>query len=59
MDEAIRLDLQNAFAYANRALTYTLLGKDIEAQKDIDRAVELDIDRAELETKIEGFKNLR
>ena len=40
-DESIRLDPQRAFAYRNRALTYTLLGKEVEARQDIERAVEL------------------
>ena len=32
--QAIRLNSQDADAYYNRALVYTLLGKDNEAQQD-------------------------
>ena len=37
----------------NRALAYTLLGNAEEAQQDIDRAVELGLDRGLLEGVIE------
>ena len=58
-DEAIRLDPQIAISYANRALAYTRLGKDQEAQLDVARAVELGISRAELETEIAKVKARR
>ena len=58
-DEAIRLDPQDADAYINRALAYTLLGKDAEANRDVDRAVELGINRSVLDSEIERLKRGR
>ncbi len=58
-DEAIRLDPQLALAYANRAVAYTLLGRDAEAQQDVDRAVVLGIDPAALRSEIERLRQLR
>ena len=40
-NQAIRLGLQDASTYGNRALAYTLLGNDRESQEDVDRAVAL------------------
>ena len=48
LDEAIRLKPKLADAYSSRALAYTLLGKDVEAQQDFDRAVELGVAPASL-----------
>jgi len=45
-DEAIRLDPRFALAYYNRALAYTYLDKDSEAQRDVERATEPGIDTA-------------
>ena len=59
MDEAIRLDPKGANSYAMRALTYTMLGKYIDAQRDVDRAVELGIDRGGLEATIGELKKIR
>ena len=55
-DEAIRLDPQLALVYSNRAIAYTLLGKDKEAQQDVDQAVGLGLDRDRLEGAIEELK---
>ena len=46
-------------AYANRAFAYTLLGKDKEAQQDVDQAVRLGFDRSMLDGAIEGLKKQR
>ena len=35
---------EEAFAYANRAITYTFLEEDTKASKDVARAVELGFD---------------
>jgi len=43
----------------NRALAYTLLGKDMEAQKDVDRAVGLGFDRGKLDSGIGELKKQR
>ena len=59
LDEAIRLDPQLAVAYTNRAEAYTLLGMDTDAQRDLDRAVELGVERVPLERKIEDLKKQR
>ena len=55
-NETIRLDPQLAEAYFYRARTKTLQGQDIEAKQDVDRAVELGLDRAALEADIERIK---
>jgi len=52
-------DPQDASAYVLRAVAYTRLGNDQEAQQDIDRAVELGFDRGGLESEIEDLKNKR
>ena len=59
LDESIRLDPVLGFAYANLALAFTLLGKDKEAQQDVDRAVELGFDRGLLDSAIENAKKQR
>ncbi len=59
LDEAIRLDPELALAYYNRALASTLLGNDAAARQDIDRAVELGMDRATLEPAIDEIKQQR
>jgi hypothetical protein len=46
-------------AYANRALTSTLLGHDAAARQDIDRAVELGVERDLLEQTIQQIKDQR
>ena len=58
-NETIRLDPQLAEAYFYRARTKTLQGQDSEAKQDVDRAVELGLDRAELEADIEMIKSRR
>ncbi len=50
---------QDAEAYKNRALSYSFLGKDAEARQDVDRAVELGVNRTDLERKIEELKKRR
>ena len=58
-DEAIRLDPQFAFSYYNRARAYIMAGKDVEAQRDVELAIELGIDRSVVEEEIERLKQLR
>ena len=41
LNEAIQLDSRFAAAYINRALAYTLLGRNAEAERDVERAAEL------------------
>lgn len=45
--------------WINRALAYTLVGMDVEAQRDIDQAVELGVDRVRLEGMVEQAKKAR
>jgi Tfp pilus assembly protein PilF len=59
LDEAIRLDPQFAAAYANRAVVYTFLGKDAEAEQDTNKAVELGFDRDKLDGQVERAKRMR
>ena len=56
---AIQIDPMYKDAYADRALAYTLLGKDKVAELDIDRAVELGFNRVELEEAIRDLKKQR
>ena len=58
-DEAIRLDPELVPAFVNRAIAYTLLSKDTQAQQDVDRAVGLGFDRGALESAIKDAKNRR
>ena len=57
--KAIDLDPNLAEAYAGRALAYTALDRDQEAERDIDKAVELGLDADVLNQLIEGLKALR
>ena len=54
--EAVRLEPQFSDAYKNRGLLYTALGMVEEAQRDIDKAVELGIDPNFLQEEIEKIK---
>ena len=56
---AIRLDSEFAFPFADRAIAYTLLGDDDEAQQDVDRAVGLGFGRGRLDGEIEEIKRQR
>lgn len=58
-NEAIRLDPEFSLSYFNRALAYTWIGSDVQAQQDVERAVELGSNRALLETQIEFVKERR
>ena len=58
-DQAIRLEPQVALAFANRAISYTLLAKDEKAKQDIDRAVRLGVDRRALQRFIEELISQR
>ena len=59
LNEALRLVPQFATAYVNRAVSYTLLGMDAEAQEDIERAIELGFDRGVVESAIAEAKRNR
>ena len=56
-DEAIRLNPQYDRAYAARAVSYTFLGQDAEAQQDFQQAVTLGFDASALRAHIEGAKS--
>ena len=58
-DQAILLDPRYAVAYINRAVVYTILGKDAEAEKNIGRAVQLGIDLAVLRQTNEIIEELK
>ena len=58
-DRAIDLNPKRAESYVTRALAYTLLGNDEQAEHDVDRAVQLGFDRALLEGSVEEFKAQR
>ena len=58
-DEAIRLNPQLASAFANRAVAYTYLGRDLEAQQDTKRGIELGLDRGILQSAIQKAQRNR
>ena len=58
-DEAIGLNPQYALAYFGRALSYIYRNEDLEAQKDIERALELGMDPEILEAAIDNAKSQR
>ncbi len=58
-DEALAIFPQLGEAYAGRARSYQFLGRDLEAQQDVDRAVEFGFDRLLLEAEIEEGRNQR
>ena len=58
-DEAIRLYPEFAEAYAARAMVYTLLGKKVEAEQDIEQAVELGYPSDRLKEEIEELEKTR
>ena len=55
-DQAIGLNPQDADAFSGRALAYTLLGKEAEADQDVVQAVELGVDPDALREAIQGLK---
>ncbi len=58
-DEAIRLNPHLASAFANRAVAYTHLGRDLEAQQDTKRGIELGLDRGILQSAIQKTQRNR
>ena len=56
---AIRIDRDYAPAYAHRALAYTRLGKDAEAEQDVTEAAARGHDVARLKSEIEEAKAAR
>ena len=50
--EAIRLNPQLALAYYGRSLTYTMMGDDVAAGHDVNRAAALGFDLALLNSEI-------
>ena len=53
-DEALRLNPESANTYAARSLANTLIGKDTEAQQDVERAEAHGVDRVLLATSKSG-----
>ena len=58
-NKALEFNPQYASAYAARAVAYTYLYMDNQAQADIEKAFELAVDRATLEEVIELAKSQR
>ncbi len=58
-DKTISLDPKFAVVYAYRSVAYTSVGKDAEARQDIERAVELGVERATVEQAVEQAKQQR
>lgn len=58
-DAAIPIDTQLAEANANRAVVFTRLGQDPEAEQDIGRVITLGIDSILLQAKIDELKRWR
>jgi tetratricopeptide (TPR) repeat protein len=57
--DAIRTDPKLVMAYVNRAIAFTFLGRDKEAQQDVDRAVSLGVHSDDLRTEIHIAKRRR
>ena len=58
-DQAIMLEPDYTLAHANRARAYTMLGRDADAQQDVDRSAELGFERVVLQAVIEDLKSKR
>ena len=58
-DQIIRRNPQASGAYAGRAVAYTILGNDEDAESDAEKAVELGFDSAILEEAIRDLKRQR
>ena len=58
-DQAIQINPRFALAYINRAVVFTILGKDAEAEQDIGRAVQLGIDLTTLRQTNETIQELK
>ncbi len=56
LDIAILRDLADSYKYGARVQANVLLGLDLEAQQDVDRAVELGLDRDSLQKIIDELK---
>ncbi len=59
LTEALRKGVDASEAYAQRALAYTGLGLDTEAELDFEEAVALGVDDASLRSGIEEVKSKR
>ena len=59
LGDAIVLDPELALAYVGRVLALTQLAQDAQAQEDLERAVELGIDRTTLEGLVEDLQTQR
>ena len=58
-DDAILIDPRFGDAYAERAVAYTSLNRDLAAAEDVELAVELGVDRRVLEARLAGLKEQR
>ncbi len=58
-DQAISLEPRPAESYIGRALAYTILNMDEEAEAAMALAVERGFDQATLEDLVDGLKDLR
>lgn len=55
-NQALRLKPELGYSYADRGLAHTLLGNDVEALRDLQKAVELGADRSSLEQEMQQDK---
>lgn len=56
LSRALLLNPEDPSAYALRAVTYALLGRDADSQRDIAAAAALGVDPKALEDEIEAIK---
>ena len=59
LDEAIRLDHKFAIAYVNRSFAWTMMGRDTEAEEDVETATAMGLDRDIIAAKIKELKTQR
>ena len=59
LNRFIEHEPNNADSYVGRAMVYTQLGRDEEAEIDVTQALELGVDPAEVEIRIEEIKGQR
>ena len=58
-NDAVSADPNFALAYYNRAIAFTLLGNDVAARQDVEQAVQMGLNRGNLEAIVNEIKAQR